>query len=78
MQKPQSFLTAVSYFGHTKPEVIFMSKKNKHVPTVDLRLDPEARICPAFDSVSVKKFAAPDYVEMGVRVLDNCAEEHIM
>lgn len=55
-----------------------MAKKQKQVPTVDLRLDPEARICPAFDSVSVKKFAAPDTGEMGMRVLDNCAEEHIM
>ncbi len=44
----------------------------------DLRLNPEARICPAFDSVSVKKFAAPDRDEMGVCVVDNCAEEHIM
>ncbi len=55
-----------------------MSKKHKHVPTVDLCLDPEARLCPEFDSVSIKKFAAPDAGEMGVRVLDNCAEEHIM
>ncbi len=55
-----------------------MSKKRKTDQTVDLRLDPEARLCPAFDAVSVKKFAAPDFGEMGVRVLDNCAEEHIM
>ena len=46
--------------------------------TEDLCLDPEARLCPAFDSVSIKKFAAPDRDEMGVAVLDNCAEEHIM
>lgn len=44
----------------------------------DLRLNPEARICPAFDEVSIKLFAAPDREEMGVHVLDNCAEEHIM
>ena len=44
----------------------------------DLRLDPEARLCPAFDAVSVKKFPAPDREEMGVAVVDNCAEEHIM
>lgn len=55
-----------------------MAKKQKHVPAADLRLDPEARLCPAFDAVSIKKFAAPDAGEMGVRVLDNCAEEHIM
>lgn len=46
--------------------------------TEDLRLSPEARLCPAFDAVSVKKFAAPDREEMGVAVVDNCAEEHIM
>ena len=50
-------------------------KKNK---TEDLRLNPEARICPAFDTVSIKKFQAPDRDEMGFPVLDNCAEEHIM
>lgn len=55
-----------------------MSKKEKKIPTVDLRLNPEARMCPAFDSVSVKLFAAPDKDEMGVAVMDNCAEEHMM
>ena len=55
-----------------------MSKKERNEKTVDLRLDPEARLCPMFDSVSIKKFAAPDREEMGVRVLDNCAEEHMM
>ena len=55
-----------------------MSKRPQTNNTVDLRLDPEARLCPAFDCVSVKKFPAPDRGEMGVRVLDNCAEEHIM
>ena len=55
-----------------------MHKKEKRVPTVDLRLNPEARLCPQFASVSIKKFAAPDPGEMGFRVVDNCAEEHIM
>ncbi len=53
-------------------------KKRMTTNTVDLRLDPEARVCPAFDAVSIKKFAAPDIDEMGFPVLDNCAEEHIM
>ncbi len=43
-----------------------------------IRLDPEEQLCPAFDSCSIKKFAAPDRDEMGVFVLDNCAEEHMM
>ena len=51
---------------------------NKRVKTEDLRLDPEKRLCPTFDTTSVKLFPAPDRGEMGLRVLDNCAEEHIM
>lgn len=43
-----------------------------------IRLDPEEQTCPAFDSCSIKLFAAPDREEMGVFVVDNCAEEHIM
>ena len=43
-----------------------------------VRLDPETRLCPKFDSCSIKKFAAPDREEMGVSVLDDCAEEHQM
>lgn len=54
--------------------VIDLKKKE----TEDLRLDPRKRICPMFDEVSIKMFAAPDREEMGVHVLDNCAEEHIM
>ena len=52
-----------------------MAKKKKKA--VCPRLDPEERLCPAFDACGIKKFAAPDREEMGVCVLDNCAEEHI-
>ena len=44
----------------------------------DLRLDPEQRLCPLYDSTSVRKIRVPTVDEMGVRVLDNCAEEHMM
>ena len=50
-------------------------KKKKEPECV--RLYPEERLCPAYDSTSIKLFAAPDREEMGVRVLDNFPEEHI-
>ncbi len=51
----------------------------KKRPTEDsVRLNPEARICPEFDQTGIKRFSAPDREEMGVRVLDDCAQEHIM
>ncbi len=52
-----------------------MKKKNN---TEDLRLNPEARLCPRFDETSIAKFRVADPDEMGFRVVDNCAEEHIM
>ena len=54
-------------------------KKVKRRNTVeDLRISPELRLCPKFDSVSIADFPVAPRGEMGVRVLDNCAEEHIM
>lgn len=50
-------------------------KKQK---TEDLRLNPEERLCPAFDQCSIKLFHGADPEKMGFRVLDNCAEEHMM
>ena len=41
------------------------------------RLDPETRLCAAFDSTSIKLFPAPDREEMGVAVVDDFPEEHI-
>lgn len=46
--------------------------------TEDLRLDPSKRICPKFDEVSIALFPVADRGKMGVWVVDNCAEEHIM
>lgn len=43
-----------------------------------LRIEPEKRICPAFDPVSIALFPVASWNEMGVRVVDNFCEEHIM
>ena len=50
--------------------------KNKQ-KTEDLRLDPTARICAKFDETSIALFPVAKPGEMGMRVVDNCAEEHI-
>lgn len=42
------------------------------------KLDPSQRICPIFDETGIAMFPVADRDEMGVRVLDNCAEDHIM
>ena len=52
------------------------SKRHTQRRTQDLRLDPEARLAPAYNSASIKKFYLPGE-EMGVRVIDNCAEENM-
>ena len=55
-----------------------MSKKKKKAPVTDnLRLDPEQRVSPKFDSACVAQYpvASPD--KMGMRVRDDCAEDNI-
>lgn len=52
-------------------------KKKQKLPE-DLRLDPEHRLVPKFDSTSIAKFPVAEPEEMGFRVVDNCPEEHIM
>ena len=42
-----------------------------------LRLEPEKRLCPLFDSVTSAEFPVAAPGEMGYRVLDNFCEEHI-
>lgn len=48
----------------------------RHAPA--LRLEPEKQLCPAFDSTSIALFPVANRGEMGVRVVDNFCEEHIM
>ena len=42
-----------------------------------LRLEPEKRLCPAFDLETIAVFPVAEPGEMGFRVLDNFCEEHI-
>lgn len=60
-----------------------MDKKKKQLSrnqilALDPQLNPEQRLCPNYDSTSItlQTVAEPD--NMGMRVLDNCAEEHAM
>jgi len=53
-----------------------LSTPANHTPA--LRLEPEKRLCPAFDPVSIALFPVAEQKEMGMRVLDNCCEDHIM
>lgn len=54
------------------------NKKAKPPYKTDLRINPEQRLCPKFDSTSIALFPVAGREEMGMRVLDDCAEEHIM
>lgn len=50
-------------------------KAPEHMPC--LRLEPEKRLCPLFDPVTIAEFSVAAPGEMGFRVLDNFCEEHI-
>ena len=57
-----------------------MGKKKKNQPEKDwanLRLNPEARLSPKFDSRCLAQFPTGKTDEMGFRVVDDCAEDHI-
>ncbi len=55
-----------------------MSKTQKPRRGDDLRVEPQKRLCPKFDETSIAQFPVAPRGEMGVRVVDNCAEEHMM
>lgn len=50
---------------------------NRPSKTPSLRIEPEKRLCPAFDPVSIATFPVATPGEMGFRVVDNFCEEHI-
>ncbi len=49
----------------------------KKDPLPVYRLDPSQRLCPIFDETGIATFPVADPGEMGMRVVDNCPEEHI-
>ena len=66
--------------GHTRPGVMgTMEPRKREAPRStlgeDLRLNPQLRLCARFDDVSIAEFPVAAPGEMGVRVVDNCAEE---
>ena len=56
-----------------------MAKKKNREKQKDInpRLDPETRLAPRFDSVTIAKYPIAEPREMGFRVLDDFTEEHI-
>ena len=59
-------------------EVKIVKQKKPRSRKEDLRLSPEKRLCPKFDAQSLARFPVAGEEEMGVSVVDNCAEEHMM
>ena len=43
-----------------------------------LSLDREQRLCPEYDSTGIRKSETAAPGDMGMRVVDDCAEEHQM
>lgn len=43
-----------------------------------LSLDREQRVCPEYDSTGIRKTEVAEPGDVGMRVVDDCAEEHIM
>lgn len=44
----------------------------------EIRINPTERICPKFDHTGIALFPVAKPEDMGIRVLDDCTEEHIM
>lgn len=44
----------------------------------NIRLNPEKRICPSYDYLSIAEYRVADRDKMGFRVIDDAVWEHIM
>ena len=53
-----------------------MKKKPKIIVPPDPSADPSKEICPIYDETGIKTYHVASPETMGVRVVDNCAEEH--
>lgn len=53
-------------------------KKRSYEEIENLRLEPQKRMCNKFDSASIAQYTVAKPGKMGFRVVDNCAEEHMM
>jgi len=62
----------------------FMLERTKLPLPEDLRVHPGLLLCPKFDTLSIALYPVAEWedidprIEMGYRVVDNCAEEHMM
>lgn len=54
-----------------------MGKKKKRRMDA-ISIDHEQRVCPEYDSTGIRKTEVADPSRAGMRVVDDCAEEHIM
>ena len=55
-----------------------MSRHKKRRDMDALRVDREQYLCAEYDSTGIRKTEAADPKRAGMRVVDDCAEEHIM
>ncbi len=55
-----------------------IKRKKTAWPEDSLRLNPENRLCPQFDSTGIRKFPVASWKDMGWQVLDDFCQEHIM
>jgi len=55
----------------------FNGEKVRMDMTESLRLNPEKRLCPMYDSETIAKYSVAAPGEMGFRVVDDFVEEHI-
>ncbi len=53
-----------------------MSKRRKRRDMSEISVDPEQYIAAEFDSTGIRKSEVADPSRAGMRVLDDCAEEH--